>query len=197
MTAHKILEVAGHLLNINSLFRKGEVVQCGSVTDTENPLNQYFLKEKWLIWSPWKSRTYRAMGMCYVFKSMGRQLENIEWHSSSTYNGQKVKSEFSLNLEDFKTLSQLLMMRWRLGNLQRSFPVAGADWNKCNFLLQRQAYIFLLMKGYSMAQEGSAQDGWINGRAAALHCPIWDWGGGKWTRQNGKRGFRLHWKMGV
>lgn len=61
------------------------------------------------------------------FKSMGRQLENRACHSSIFYNGQKLKSEFSLNLKDFKTLSQLSMMRWRLGNLQRSFPVAGAD----------------------------------------------------------------------
>lgn len=46
---------------------------------------------------------------------------------------------------------------------------------------------FMLMKGYSMAQEGSTQDGGINGKAAVLHCPIGDWGGGKWTRQTENR----------
>lgn len=111
MTAHKILEVAGHLLNIHLLFRKGrEVVQCGSVTDTENPLNYYFLKEKELIWSPWKSRAYWVMGMCHVFLSL---WEDSWWTEHDIQASLTMVKILEVSLPwTLRTLKLCLSCRW-------------------------------------------------------------------------------------
>lgn len=116
MTACEILEVAGHLLYIHLLFRKGrEVVQCGSVTDIENPLNYYFLKEKELIWSPWKSRTYWVMGMCHVFLSLWEDSCRTE-HAIQAYFTMVKSLKVSLAWT-LKTLKLYLNSLWWDGDL--------------------------------------------------------------------------------